>query len=180
MAKALEERDVAHVGDRTCSFRADDVAASQAFRREYDSLLNVVAAEDMPHEKSADGLIKHLVHKNLGTKECCVEAYMQFLEPGARSGKHRHMWEELAFVCEGEGYDLHWDMQFDCQDKFIWEWAEEPKKYEWKRGDYIYIPPYTNHQHFATSDSRIIFMSNRIIKDMGFDWIDHLERAPGF
>ena len=78
-AKALEERDVAHVGEQTCSFRADDVAASQAFRRNYDALPNVVAAEDMPHEKFADGLIKHLVHKNLGTKECCVEAYMQFL-----------------------------------------------------------------------------------------------------
>ena len=105
---------------------------------------------------------------------------MLFLKTGERSGKHRHMWEELAFVVEGEGYDLHWDMQFDCQDKFIWEWAAEPRKFEWKKGDYVYVPPYTNHQSFATSDARVIVMSNRIIKDMGFDWIDQLERAPGF
>ncbi len=59
---------------------------------------------------------------------------------------------------------------FDCQDKFIWEWAAEPRKFEWKKGDYVYVPPYTNHQSFATSDARIIVMSNRIIKDMGFDW----------
>ena len=71
-------------------------------------------------------------------------------------------------------------MQFDCQDKFIWEWAAEPRKFEWKQGDYVYVPPYTNHQSFATSDARVIVMSNRIIKDMGFDWIDQLERAPGF
>src|SRR5438552_1724865 len=80
----------------------------------------------------------------------------------------------------GGGYDLHWDMKFDCQDKFIWEWTDEPKKFEWKRGDYVYIPPFTNHQHFATEESRIIVMSNRIIKDMGFDWHDQLENAPGF
>jgi hypothetical protein len=24
------------------------------------------------------------------------------------------------------------------------------------------------------------FMSNRIVKDMGFDWYDQVERAPGF
>jgi len=183
MAKALEERDVAHVGDRTCSFRADDVAASQSFRREYDSLLNVVAAEDMPHEKSADGLIKHLVHKNLGTKECCVEAYMQFLAAGARSGKHRHMWEEIIFVAEGSGYDLHWDLKYDCVDAFQWDWAAEPKRYEWKRGDFIYIPPFTIHQHFNSAEAgeaRLIVISNRIVKSMGFNWLDQVENAPGF
>ena len=103
----------------------------------------------MPWERSPDGLIKHLVHHKLNTRECCVEAYMQFLKPGERSGKHRHMWEELIFVVEGSGYDLHWDMKFDCLDAFKWEWAEEPRKFEWKRGDYIYIPPFTTHQHFA-------------------------------
>ena len=130
----------------------------------------MVTAEDMPWERSPDGLIKHLIHRNMNTPELCVEAYMLFLKAGERSGKHRHMWEELAFVVEGAGYDLHWDMKFDCQDKFIWEWAAEPKKFEWKQGDYIYVPPFTNHQSFATEESRIIVMSNRIIKDMGFDW----------
>ena len=123
---------------------------SAEFRKEYATRPNVVKAEDMPWERSPDGLIKHLIHRNMNTPELCVEAYMLFLKDGERSGKHRHMWEELAFVVEGAGYDLHWDMKFDCQDKFIWEWAEEPKKFEWKRGDYIYIPPFTNHQHFAT------------------------------
>ena len=56
-------------------------------------------------------------------------------------------------MVEGEGYDLHWDMKFDCQDKFIWEWADEPKKFEWKQGDYVYVPPYTNHQRFAHQGS---------------------------
>ena len=116
MSNILDERDFAHVGDKTASIRADDVAASAAFRKMYETLPNVVSAEDMPWEKSADGLIKHLVHHKMNTRERCVEAYMQFLKPGERSGKHRHMWEEVLFVVEGSGYDLHWDLKFDCID----------------------------------------------------------------
>ena len=115
-------------------------------------------------EHSADGLIKHLVHEKLNTREMCVEAYMQFLKAGEKSGRHRHMWEEIIFVVEGSGYDLHWDLKFDCLDAFQWEWAAEPKAYGWKRGDYIYVPPYTEHQHVASDheECRLIVMSNRI------------------
>ena len=90
------------------------------------------------------------------------------------------MWEEVIFVVEGSGYDLHWDMKFECLDAFQWEWAEVPKKFEWTRGDYIYIPPFTTHQHYATAESRLIMMSNRMVKEMGFDWFDQVEAAPGF
>ena len=113
--------------DRT--FRADEVKASQEFRKAYESKTNVVLAEDMPWEHSADGLIKHLVHEKLNTREMCVEAYMQFLKPGEKSGVHRHMWEEIIFVVEGSGYDLHWDLKWDCLEAFQWEWAAEPKAY---------------------------------------------------
>jgi quercetin dioxygenase-like cupin family protein len=176
------DREPAFSGTRTCSFRAEDAAEAARFRQEYENKLNLVAAEDMPWERCADGLIKHLVHHKLNTRECCVEAYMQFLKPGERSGKHRHMWEEIIFVVEGSGYDLHWDMKFDCLDAFKWEWEPEPKAYSWKRGDYIYVPPYTIHQHVAgdASEARLIVISNRIVKEMGFNWFDQLEPAPGY
>ncbi len=136
----------------------------------------------MPWEHCADGLIKHLVHHQMNTREMCVEAYMQFLKAGEKSGIHRHMWEELIFVAEGSGYDLHWDLKWDCLDAFEWEWAPEPKAYSWKRGDYIYIPPFTNHQHVASDheECRLIVMSNRITKEMGFDWFDQVANAPSF
>jgi gentisate 1,2-dioxygenase len=181
MTDILDERDFAHVGDKTASIRADDVAASAAFRKMYETLPNVVSAEDMPWEKSADGLIKHLVHHKMNTRERCVEAYMQFLKPGERSGKHRHMWEEVLFVVEGSGYDLHWDLKFDCIDAFEWEWSDEPKKHEWQRGDFIYVPPFTIHQHFNAdpkTEARLIVISNRMVKEMGFDWFDQIENAP--
>ena len=178
----LDERDFAHVGNKTATLRAEDVLASQEFRKFYETLPNVVTAEEMPFERSADGLIKHLVHHKMDTREMCVEAYMQFLKAGEKSGIHRHMWEELVFVVEGSGYDLHWDLKWDCLEAFEWEWAAEPKAYSWKRGDYIYIPPFTNHQHVAGDheECRLIVMSNRITKEMGFDWFDQVENAPGY
>ena len=92
------------------------------------------------------------------------------------------MWEEVLFVVEGSGYDLHWDLKYDCLDAFEWDWASEPKRFAWTRGDFIYVPPFTVHQHFAAADSaaRLIVVSNRMVKEMGFDWFDQLERAPGF
>ena len=107
---AIEDKQQALSGNQTCNWRAEEIVKSQEFRKEYASRPNVITAEEMPWERSPDGLIKHLIHRNMNTPELCVEAYMLFLKAGERSGKHRHMWEELAFVVEGEGYDLHWDM----------------------------------------------------------------------
>ena len=179
--KALEERDVAHAGSKTCTFRADDIKNSADYRRMYESAFNVISAEDQPFEQSPDGLIKHLVHEKMNTREHCVDAYMQFLDPGKSTGKHRHMWEEVIFVAEGSGYDLHWDLKFDCIDKYQWDWEAEPRKNEWTRGDFIYVPPFSIHQHFNSGqgEARLIVISNRIVKAMGFNWLDQVENAPG-
>jgi quercetin dioxygenase-like cupin family protein len=179
--KVLEERDAAHVGTKTANFRTEDIANSAEYRKAYEFAASVVAPEDQPFEHSPDGLIKHLVHEKMNTREHCVDAYMQFIEPGGRTGKHRHMWEEVIFVAEGSGYDLHWDVKFECLDKYEWDWETEPKKSEWTRGDFIYIPPFSIHQHFNTgkTEARLIVISNRIVKAMGFNWLDQVEKAPG-
>jgi uncharacterized RmlC-like cupin family protein len=175
----LEERDVAHSGSKTCTFRADDIKNSAEFRKMYEHAANLISPEDQPFENSPDGLIKHLVHEKMNTREYCVDAYMQFLDPGKSTGKTRHMWENVIFVMEGSGYDLHWDLKFDCYEKYEWDWEKEPKKNEWMRGDFIYVPPFTIHQHFNTgaSEARLIVISNRIVKAMGFNWLDQVEKA---
>src|ERR1700761_454979 len=106
MADALQEAHVARHGGPETSLRAQDIEAGASFRREYEPRRNVVPAEEMPFEKCADGLIKHLVHHKMNTRECCIEAYMQFLDANGKSGRHRHMWEEVLFVAEGSGHDL--------------------------------------------------------------------------
>ena len=178
------ERDVAHVGAAAdCSYRAEDIERSDAFRRAYAQAPNVVTPEQMPFERSPDGLIKHLINERMNTREMCIEAYMHFLKAGERSGRHRHMWEEVLFVAEGGGHDLHWDLKFDCADAFDYTWEAEPRRFDWTQGDFIYVPPFTIHQHFSAEDggeARLIVISNRIVKAMGFDWLDQLENAPGY
>ena len=116
------------------------------------------------------------------TRECALDMYQMFLDGAGRSGKHRHMSEEVFYVLEGKGYDLHWDVDFDLDDKYHWKWSEEPKTFEWEEGDFVYIPPYTTHQHFNSdpqNPARLLSATSRLIKALGFDWLEQVEEAPG-
>lgn len=177
------EKERAHATTQTVDFYAEALKASEKFRTDYDTKMGVVKWSEMPMERSPDGLIKHIINERMDTKEMCLDIYMQFLPPGKASGKHRHLSEEVVYVVEGSGYDLHWDVKFDCKDEMEFEWDSEPKKFEWKAGDFIYIPPYCIHQHLNAdpkNEARIIVVTSRIIKAMGFDWFEQLENAEGF
>lgn len=177
------EKAKAHEGDTFVEFYRQGLDRSKKFRQDYVSRLRVVKAADMPFERSPDGLIKHVIHENMNTAECCLDIYMQFLDPGKASGIHRHLSEEVIFVVEGRGHDLHWDVSFECDEEITFDWTEEPQKFEWARGDFVYIPPYCAHQHVNSdpdNEARIIVINNKIIQDIGFDWFEQLENAEGF
>ena len=59
--------------------------------------------------KRAQGLLKHLVNEEMDTRCETVDAYMQIIPPGSRSGKHRQLAEQAFYVLEGKGYDVHVD-----------------------------------------------------------------------
>ena len=179
-----DEKAKSRQSDSKCSFYLEGLRESASFRKDYkDNMKNVVKANEMPIERSPDGLIKHIIHEKMNTMEMCIDAYMQFLEGGESTGRSRHLTEEIMYVVEGKGYDLHWDVNFDCKDEFEWEWDSEPKKFEWKEGDFVYVPPYVIHQRFNADpdkEARVIVINSRIIKKMGFDWFEQLENAKGF
>ena len=178
---AIERQRAKQAGPEV-SFYKDALRASQDFRKEYEQRLNVVKANQMPMERSADGLIKHIINERMDTKECCIDIYMQFIAAGGATGTSRHLTEEIAFVIEGGGYDHHYDVQFECNVEFEWTWDTTPKKYEWGPGDFIYVPPYVAHKRFNTSDveARVIVCNSRVMKAIGLDWFDQLEPAEGF
>ncbi len=154
---------------------------SKKFREEYERRKVTVKASEMPWEQSPQGLIKHIVNEEMGTREFTLEMYMQLIEPGKKSGKHRHMAEEVFYVLEGRGYDLHWDVEPDIKIKYEYKWAKEPKRFDWEEGDFVYIPPYTMHQHFnadPNKPARFITATNRVVRLLGYDWIDQVEEAP--
>ncbi|MBT8475788.1 MAG: cupin, partial [Alphaproteobacteria bacterium] len=134
------ERERARTAVPEVNFYREALEQSQKFRADYENRLNVVKWDQMPMERSADGLIKHVINERMDTKECCVDVFMQFIEAGKATGTSRHLSEEIAFVIEGTGHDLHYDVHFECKVEFEWTWDTTPKKYEWGPGDFIYIP----------------------------------------
>ena len=107
-----------------------------------------------PGRCRAQGLLKHLINEGMNTRMETVDAYMQIIPPGSRSGKHRHLAEECLYVLEGRGYDLHQDCDVEITDTYHWKPQDEVKRYEWEAGDVIYIPPNTIHQHFNADPDR--------------------------
>lgn len=143
----------------------------------------VVRPEDMQWEMSRQGLLKHLINEQMNTRMDTVDAYMQIIPPGSRSGKHRHLAEECLYVLEGRGYDLHQDCDVEITDTYHWTAQPEVKRYEWEAGDVIYIPPNTIHQHFnadADRPARLISAINRIFKNSGLNDLEQMEDAPEY
>ena len=143
----------------------------------------VVKPADMPWEMSRQGLLKHLINENMNTRRETVDAYMQIIPPGSRSGRHRHLAEECVYVIEGKGYDLHEDCDVEITDVFEWKPVGKLQRFEWEAGDVIYIPPNTIHQHFNAdpkNPARLISSTNRIFKQIGLNTLDQLEDAPEY
>lgn len=178
-----DEAKRADIKGHQVHFDQEDMKEASAFREEYKKRKGVIKAEEMPWEESAHGHIKHVVNDKMDTAEMALNVYIQTIPPGGASGKRRHLAEEVFYVLDGRGYDLHWDVDFDCKETFIWNWLEEPKKFEWEEGDLVYIPPYTTYQHFNADPERpvrIIAAYSRALKYFGFNWMEQVEPAPDY
>ena len=158
----------------------DDAAEAPARNARRKKL---VTPNEMPWEMSRQGLLKHLINEAMNTRMETVDAYMQIIPPGSRSGKHRHLAEECLYVLEGHGYDLHQDCDVEITDDYHWKPQDEIKRFEWEAGDVVYVPPNTIHQHFnADPDrpARLISSTNRIFKHCGLNDLEQYEDAPDY
>ena len=143
----------------------------------------IVKPADMPWEMSRQGLLKHLINEDMNTRMDTVDAYMQIIPPGSRSGKHRQLAEQAFYVVEGRGYDIHVDCDVEITDTYHWKPQDVEKRFEWEAGDLIYVPPNTITQHFNADPSRparLISATNRIYKYCGLNDLEQLENAPEY
>ncbi|MFT7106146.1 MAG: gentisate 1,2-dioxygenase [Yoonia sp.] len=143
----------------------------------------VVHPHEMPWDMSRQGLLKHLINESMNTRMETVDAYMQIVPPGSKSGKHRHLAEECLYVVEGKGYDLHQDCDVEITDTYFWKPQEKVSRWDYEAGDVIYVPPNTIHQHFnADPDKplRLISVINRIFKQCGLNDLEQIEDAPEY
>jgi len=158
----------------------DDAASAPARNAERKK---IIRPADMPWEMARQGLLKHLINEQMNTRMETVDAYMQIIPPGSRSGKHRHLAEECLYVLEGRGYDLHQDCDVEITDDYHWTPQDEIKRFEWEAGDVVYVPPNTIHQHFngdPERPARLISSTNRIFKHCGLNDLEQIENAPEY
>jgi quercetin dioxygenase-like cupin family protein len=158
----------------------DDAATAPARNKKRKK---IVTPADMPWELSRQGILKHLLNEGMNTRMETVDAYMQIIPPGSRSGKHRQLAEECLYVLEGRGWDLHQDCDVEITDTYHWTPQAEVKRFEWEAGDVIYVPPNTISQHFNASPDRpvrLISAVNRIFKASGLNDLEQLEDAPEY
>lgn len=157
---------------------AQDAPSRNARRRK------IIKPADMPWEMSRQGLLKHILNENMNTRMETVDAYMQIIPPGSRSGRHRHLAEECFYVLEGSGYDIHQDCDMVVdEDAFDWKPREETQRFDWEAGDVVYVPPNTIHQHFNADPERpvrLISSTNRIFKQIGLNTLEQFDDAPEY
>jgi quercetin dioxygenase-like cupin family protein len=144
----------------------EDVARAAEQAREQASLPRVLHLADQPVEDSRHGRLRHLAHPSLPTKAVAIDAFELELEADGHSSRHRHMGEEVLYVKNGQGYDLHWEVEADFSEgRYRWQPAEEPSRHPWRAGDCIAIPANVVHQHFALGGgATLISGMNRIYR----------------
>ncbi len=72
----------------------------------------------------------------------CISMTIGWLEPGQSTNRHRHTYETVLYVIEGEGYsDIHGN------------------RVEWKAGDAVYVPVWSWHNHVNTGKTRARYVA---------------------
>jgi quercetin dioxygenase-like cupin family protein len=172
-------------GDASGTYYRDLLADATAKPARDAERRKIIKAADLPWENSPHGLLKHIVNESMGTRAETVDAYMQIIPPGSRSGRHRQLAEQAFYVLEGHGYDVHVDCDLDLPggERYVWVPQREEKRFEWEAGDVVYVPPNTISQHFNGSSerpARIVVITNRIYKQSGLNDLEQLETAPEY
>lgn len=64
------------------------------------------------------------------------------LTPGQSTRRHRHNYETILYVTQGEGYTL-----------------VDDEKVPWSKGDAVYVPVWSWHQHVNTGEAEAVYVA---------------------
>jgi quercetin dioxygenase-like cupin family protein len=146
-------------------------------------LPKVVKSGDTPWQLTPHGNIRLLADETVPFRVKALDGYLQDIPGGSRSGRRWQMADELFYVLEGSGYDLHWGVEVEIDDQFYARIEKEPTRWDWKQGDLVWIPQNTIFQHFNSDPSKpakLLCATNRIYKKLGYSRIEELEHAPEY
>lgn len=108
-----------------------------------------------------------------------VDAFELDIPAGGHSGRYWKMADEVYYVLDGEGYALQWEVEAEIAEKYYARIAREPKRYEIKQGDTLYVPQNHVCQLFASDGTplRLFSAQNRVFKHLGYDTVHYFEPA---
>jgi quercetin dioxygenase-like cupin family protein len=152
-------------------------------RPEGDELVpKVFPADATPFEWTPFGLTRPIAGEGVPLRIKGVDAFLHDIPVGSHSGRRWRMPDEVVYVLEGEGYDLHWDVEAEIDDQYYARIAKKPTRWEWKKGDVIWVPHNTIVQRFNTGSetARLIAGSNRVFNMLGYSRIHYFENAPEY
>ena len=91
------------------------------------------------------------------------------------------MADEVYYVLSGGGYALQWEVEAEIAEKYYARIAVEPKRYDIKQGDTLYVPQNHVCQFFAADGAplRLFNAQNRVFKHLGYDAVHYFEPASG-
>jgi quercetin dioxygenase-like cupin family protein len=148
-----------------------------------ENVPKVLKPTDTPWKWTPFGHVRQIAGEKVPLRIRGVEAYLHDIPAGSRSGRRWQMADEAALVLEGEGYDLHWDVEAEITDQYYARIAKKPTRWEWKKGDVIWVPQNTIVQRFNSDGSRaatLVGASNIVFRHLGYSRIVHFENAPEY
>lgn len=153
---------------------------SQLWTPGWQKQKKVIKPSDTKWEDTPDGHVRWILHGGrTDARTHSLDLYQQVIAPGGRSGKHWHMADEAQYVIAGSGYSLQWDVEAEIDDKYYARVAKEPSRWEFGKGDLVYVPQNTIHQTWNSGTEPLVFLSaqNRVFKHVGYDSVVQLEPA---
>jgi quercetin dioxygenase-like cupin family protein len=148
-----------------------------------DEKKKVVKPADTVWETTRDGKVRVLCSKDTpDVRVVSVDVYEQEIPPGSRSAKHLHMADEVAYVLDGAGESLQWEVEAEIAERYYARVAKEPTRWQFKSDNTVYVPQNHVHQYVNTGEEplRLLVVQNRLIKYLGYDNVVYYEDAPEY
>jgi quercetin dioxygenase-like cupin family protein len=141
-------------------------------------LKKVLKPSDTPWLPTSYGRRRLLADASVPLRVKAVDVQLQELATHATTPREWQMADQLFYVLEGQGYDLHWDVEVEITDRYYARIARTPTRWEWSKGDMVYIPTNSVNQHVNADPSKpalLISATNRIVKQLGYSRTVELE-----
>lgn len=81
-----------------------------------------------------------------------INIHFSRLTPGESSRLHKHHNEAAVYIVQGKGYSM-----------------VQGERYDWEKGDFLYVPVFCWHEHFNTGEEDVIYMG--ITNKRMLDWL---------